>query len=76
MGGIVRKQRYQIMQTEFVDTLSPYQFDRMRGLQGTLPLKHMVTISLPYLDVESGVLWNGICCSGCNIFSEELTRID
>ena len=39
-----------------------------RQLEGSLSLKYMVTISLRYLDVESGALQNGICCSDCDIF--------
>lgn len=66
--GIMRKQRYEIMPTEFVGTLSVREWHRVRQLQGSLPLKYMVTTSLPYLDVESGVLQNGICCSGCDAF--------
>lgn len=67
-ADIVRTQRYQIMPTEFVGTLSARGRHSTSRLQVSLSLKYMVTTSLPYLDVESGVLQNGICCSGCDAF--------
>lgn len=75
MDGIVRKERYQIMTTESVGQSFPRQWGSLRGLQGTLPLKYMVTTSLPFLDVESGVLRNGVCCNGCDISCKEFTGL-
>lgn len=67
-GWMVRHPRYEIMPIEFVGTLSPdrWWYIKMQS-EESLPLKYMVTTSLPYLDVESGALQNGICCSGCDV---------
>lgn len=40
----------------------------------TMLLRYMVTTSLPYLDIESGGIQNGICCSGCQIALEKALR--
>lgn len=68
-GWMVRHRRYEIMPIEFVGKLSPGRWwYRMIQSEESLPLKYMVTTSLPYLDVETGALQNGIRCSGCDVF--------
>lgn len=58
----------------FVSRLSLRKEDEMaRGTQpkGRALLRYIVTTSLPYLDIESGGIQNGICCSGCQIALEK-----
>lgn len=71
--AIVRNKRTQIMPTELAGRLCSSKGDKSTGVtrpKGTRLLGHMVTTSLPYLDIESGVIQNGICCSGCQIWLE------
>lgn len=42
--------------------------------KGMALLRYMVTTSLPYLDIKSGSIQNGICCSGCRIALEKALR--
>ncbi|OOF92495.1 hypothetical protein ASPCADRAFT_55460 [Aspergillus carbonarius ITEM 5010] len=73
MDEIVRKKRTQIMPAEFISRLSLREANegaRVRQSTETALLRYMVTTALPYLDVESGGIQNGICCSGCQIALE------
>lgn len=74
----VRKKRIQINPTELLGRL----FSRKGGNRTEVPrqsdislLNYMVTTSLPYLDVESGIAQNRICCSGCRISFRKSTDI-
>ncbi|KAJ5839906.1 uncharacterized protein N7525_005094 [Penicillium rubens] len=53
---------------------SLYEEDEMTRVtqpKGRVLLGYMVTTSLPYLDIESGVTQIGVCCSGCQIALEK-----
>jgi hypothetical protein len=70
MDEIMRKKRIQIIPTEFVSRLSLRKGDKRTQVtqsKETALLCYMVSTSLPYLDIESGGIQNGICCSGCQI---------
>ncbi|KGO72685.1 hypothetical protein PITC_056710 [Penicillium italicum] len=74
MDEIVRKKRFQIIPTEFVSRLSLRKEDGRKLVTQSKEialLRYMVTTSLPYLDVESGGIQYGICCSGCQIALEK-----
>lgn len=73
MDEIVRKKITQIMPAEFINRLSlPDANERARVTQSKEKalLRYMVTTALPYLDIESGGIQNGLCCSGCQIALE------
>ena len=77
MGEVLRKRRTQIVRivrTEFVGRLSVCEEDEMTQSKGTALLRYMVTTSLPYLDIESRGIQNGICCSGCQLALEKALR--
>ncbi|KAL4941714.1 hypothetical protein BDV06DRAFT_212422 [Aspergillus oleicola] len=46
-----------------------YSMDEI-GASDTALLRYMVTTALPYIDIESGGIQNGLCCSGCQIALE------
>ncbi|PYH90157.1 hypothetical protein BO71DRAFT_452957 [Aspergillus ellipticus CBS 707.79] len=77
MDEIVRKRRVQIMSAEYFGRLPLHKADdRTRATQEkeTELLRYMVTTSLPYLNTETGVIQNGISCSGCQIALEKALR--
>nr|XP_003188766.1 hypothetical protein ANI_1_2526074 [Aspergillus niger CBS 513.88] len=77
MDEIVRKKRTQIMPAEFISRLSLREAnERARVAQSKEKalLRYMVTTALPYLDIKSGDVQNGICCSGCQIALEKALR--
>jgi hypothetical protein len=74
MDEIPRKRRMQIVPTGFVSRSSLREEDEMTRVtqpKGRALLRYMVTTSLPYLDIESGGIQNGVCCSGCQIALEK-----
>jgi hypothetical protein len=73
-GEIVRKKRTQIIRTGFLSSLSLREEDkrtRVTQLNESALLCYMVTTSLPHLDIESGGIQNGMCCSGCQVDLEK-----
>lgn len=74
MDEIERKKRIQIIPAEYVSRYSLREIDertRVTQSKETVLLRYMVTTSLPYLDIESGSIQNGVCCSGCQIALEK-----
>ncbi|EKV13290.1 hypothetical protein PDIG_39020 [Penicillium digitatum PHI26] len=71
MDEIVRKKRIQIIPAEYVTLREEHERTRVTQSKETVLLRYMVTTSLPYLDIESGGIQNGICCSGCQIALEK-----
>lgn len=74
MDEIVRKKRIQIIPAEYVSRYSMREIDERTQVtqsKETVLLRYMVTTSLPYLDIESGGIQNGVCCSGCQIALEK-----
>ncbi|RAL03657.1 F-box protein [Aspergillus ibericus CBS 121593] len=75
MGERARKKKMQLVAVDDVIRISEARSDNDRA-QGTRPresplLPFMVTTALPYLDVASGSIQNGVCCSGCQLFLED-----
>lgn len=73
MDEIVRKRRTQIIPAEFINKLIlPESYERTRVTQSkeSTLLCYMATTALPYLDIESGGIQSGVCCSGCQIALE------
>ncbi|PYH92795.1 hypothetical protein BO71DRAFT_382860 [Aspergillus ellipticus CBS 707.79] len=77
MDEVVRKKRTQIIPAEFISTLSLREANeraRVAQPKEKALLRYMVTTALPYLDIKSGGVQNGICCRGCQIALERALR--